>query len=205
MINYNDPAILYNGGVRIPIDTPEKYNAVLASVQQVFGGNFDGDALSQMENRIRGGQTSGEIVQHAQEDYKARFLTSTNNRVVDSQSAQGNALYGSGSGNQLNIPGAALVAPTPARVEAPIYQTAAAPLSTYRADFASVGPSGVLPSAYAAGPTGLSGARVNYAGPTGAPQIIPINTGDGMFGGLDIMTIGIIAAIGLAAFYLIKR
>lgn len=53
----------------------------------------------------------------------ARRAASTNDRTEDSQSAAGNALYGSGTGNGLNVPGGAFTPRSAgARVAAPAFQ-----------------------------------------------------------------------------------
>jgi hypothetical protein len=76
-INFDDPNVLMNQGVRIPVDTPSEYDAVIRAVSQIFnarpGGTFDADAFSQTENRIRGGQTIDEIVANSYDDAKRRF------------------------------------------------------------------------------------------------------------------------------------
>lgn len=201
MINFNDPAVLMNGGQRIPIDTQEKYNAVLQAVQSVFGSDFDQDALSQMEMRIRGGQDSNAIVQHAREDHQSRFLLSTNSRTVDSQSAQGNALYGSGSGNASNTPGAPAIrglSPDTYNPASYVPPSVSGPM-----DFASVGAAGFAGSAPYAGPVGLNSGRINVGAP-GAPAYT-YQAAPSFLDSIDPLMIAIIGAVGVGLFFLLRK
>lgn len=76
MIDFTDPAQVTNHGKRIPIDTPEKYEAARQACSAVYlasGIIMDDDADQQLEQRVRNGRSIIEIVQFTLEDRKARF------------------------------------------------------------------------------------------------------------------------------------
>ncbi len=149
---------------------------------------------------------------------------STNYRTVDSQSAEGNTLYGSASGNATNTPGGALTpsAYIPLTVTKPQPPALASAVTTLGA----TAPSGYTPTV---GPTGLAyqddpinystmqqGDRFGYSqgailpsgnyssgyadAPVAAAGGAPSS---GMFGSLNPMLILGVAAV--AAFFLLKK
>lgn len=83
-----------------PAPTPAARSANdLAGLNSQYGFNVDASDVQSYLNGV--GSVS---------DYDARMkarAASSNSRTVDSQSAAGNALYGSGTGNTANVPGAA--------------------------------------------------------------------------------------------------
>jgi hypothetical protein len=141
----------------------------------------------------------------------------TSDRVVDSQSALGNALYGSGSGNVSNIPGAPLVSSPyiPATVAPPpvasIVTTGASLRGT---DTPAVGPVGL---AYPDDPVNYSSMQVGasqgystggtlrsgiYDTPAGA---LAAAASPAVGGGSDrTMVVVLLAGIAVAAYLLLK-
>ncbi len=76
MIDFTDPAQVTHHGRRIPVDTPEKYEAARQAASAVYlasGHIMDDDGDQQLERRVRNGRSILEIVQLTLEDRKARF------------------------------------------------------------------------------------------------------------------------------------
>jgi hypothetical protein len=88
-----------------------------AQYKDAYGSHFDNDAESDFQNYWNNAQESGayqgsnygsswdQVLGQVKNRVNERFNQSTDYRTVDSQSAQGDALYGSGSGNGSNTPG----------------------------------------------------------------------------------------------------
>lgn len=76
MIDFTNPADVMNQGQRIPIDTPEAFEATRQAAKAIYaasGRAWDADADAQFEHRVRGGQTPEQVTTHTLEDRKARF------------------------------------------------------------------------------------------------------------------------------------
>jgi hypothetical protein len=156
---------------------------------------------------------------------------STSHRTEDSQSAAGNLLYGSGTGNQLNIPGAptgaergelgqitgyqpAYVAPQPPALASAVTTLGATAPSSYTP---AVGPTGLAyqddPINYA---TMQRGERFGYSGgdtlPSGlyssgydTPAASAVAPSAGGGSSLSPMTMLVLAGAAVAAFLLLKK
>jgi hypothetical protein len=125
MIDFSNTSILVNQGQAIPIDTQAEYDAVLNACKQVYearpGGHFDGDALGDMENRIRGGQTLEQIVAAAYDDAARRFPATQAQDTIsrDAQSGLGAQYVPTTSQVQQIITSAGITAQTAAAAAIP--------------------------------------------------------------------------------------
>lgn len=168
------------------------YNQVTSS----RGYNFTpgADERNDLDNRIRGGQTIEQITNNTYDDANRRFPPNTAPNVQDTttRDAQSN------SGPQYSAP-AALISSVVAA--APVVQAAAVGPGALTSDLSS-GPGGPIgPRAVAGAPA--ANVRYSSAG-TGAGTFNLGGSGGGLFG-FDTTTLLIIAAVGVGAFFLLKK
>lgn len=108
---YDNPETdTYGGSAAKPLSIDDYY-AKLSGEAKALGVDMDPtyrDDLAREYQGVNGvgARTSADIYAGLSEQLKKR-AASTSHREADSQSAAGNALYGSGTGNALNIPGGA--------------------------------------------------------------------------------------------------
>lgn len=191
MIDFSNPAVLVNNGSPIPIDTQAEYDAVMQAGQQIYsarpGGSFDSDAVSDAENRIRGGQTLEQIIANMYDDAKRRF---PDNQAADaiSRDAQLN------QGRQYS--------PTAAETQQIITQAGITPVTAAAAAVPSrtlaeiISPQRQL--------TTMTD-RALSAGPTQAGMFSSLGASPaGGGGGLSMGTILMLAGAGLVVFFLLK-
>jgi hypothetical protein len=75
-INFDDIGQMMHQGQRIPIDTPETFEAVHAAANGVYtaaGVPWDADAQQQLESRVLGGMNAEQIIAETLKDRNARF------------------------------------------------------------------------------------------------------------------------------------
>ncbi len=101
----DQPTVTTPGTAGPRIDLMPDVSSQVADIYKGVGGSFGADEQNDLANRLRNGQTVEQIIANTRQQAEERFNQSTNHRIYDSQSAEGNALYGSGSGNGTNTPG----------------------------------------------------------------------------------------------------
>jgi hypothetical protein len=182
------------------------FDGAWAVVQQIYrdvtssrGYNFSAgsDEQNDLRNRINGGQSMAEIAANTYDDANRRFPVNDKPNVQDTvtRDAQSN------SGIQYQAPPQLIQAAVAAAGPAPsLVQAAAAGPGAIGSDLSS-GPGGPMGPRAVAGSPGGSTFRSSTAGGT-------FNMGGGAGGGLfgfDMTTLLIVGAVGVGAWFLLKK